>query len=449
MTTLITLVLPIGGDAGPFDLYSNVGGYAIPFETNISASALQAGYTSYLVPNGTTIIRVTSVGVCTNSIDITVGLTPTTTTTSSSSSSTSTTTSTAVPTTTTTSSSTSSSTSTSSTTTTTTTCACLYGSVTIDQVDIDASDDGTVYVQYQDCDGHGFCDPETPCVGGVPYTVAGVYPNDICILNTSTPTCPTSIYIITGGLCNVSEGGSTVILGGCCTSPPTTTTTTTLACISYLATISSGSGNVGYTDCNGDPGFGDVFPLEPLSFCALEGTQSGSVGVVITDNGPCTSPEVGCYTITFNPDTECPGDPGHVTVSYTECNGTQVIGEVINTGGTSTRCALVGGSELQPAYVCGTGTISLGAACIQLGLISSASAPSDACPLPMPIDCWISGTGSPNAGDVIYLDAAMTTVLEGDGGYYHFELAISPGVTYSALVNILGTIESFGFTICP
>jgi hypothetical protein len=67
----------------------------------------------------------------------------------------------------------------------------------------------------------------------------------------------------------------------------------------------------------------------------------------------------------------------------------------------------------------------------------------------MPIDCWISGTGSPNAGDVIYLDAAMTTFLVGDGGYYHFELAISPGVTYSAIVNVLGTIESFGFTICP
>lgn len=124
MTTLITLVIPIGGDSGPFNLSSNVNGYTPPFETNISASTLTAGYTTALVPDGTTTIRVTSVGVCTNYIDIPVGLTPTTTTTSSSSS-TSTSTTTAAPiTTTTTSSSTSTSTSTSTTTvapTTTTT----------------------------------------------------------------------------------------------------------------------------------------------------------------------------------------------------------------------------------------------------------------------------------------------------------------------------------------
>jgi hypothetical protein len=282
MTTLITLVLPIGGDAGPFNLYSNVGGYAIPFETNVSASALQAGYTTSLVPDGTTIIRVTSVGVCTNSIDITVGLTPTTTTTSSSTStSTSSSTTTSVP-----------------TTTTTTTCACLYGTVTIDQFDIDASDDGTVYVQYQDCDGHGFCDPGTPCVGGVPYTVAGVYPNDICILNTSTPNCPINIYIITGGLCNISEGGSTVTLGGCCTEftttttttvAPTTTTSTTqepgVLCTCYtldytppLSGQPTGVTTYSYTNCAGEVGNINVYDLFPEDVCAQEGSIVKTTG---------------------------------------------------------------------------------------------------------------------------------------------------------------------------
>ena len=125
MTTLITLSIPVGGDAGPFNLYSNTDGYTVPFATGISAAALTAGYTSTVVPEGTTVIRVVSTGWCTNYIDITINLIPTTTTTSSTSTSSTTTTSTtAVPTTTTTSSSTSTTTSTTTvpvTTTTTTT----------------------------------------------------------------------------------------------------------------------------------------------------------------------------------------------------------------------------------------------------------------------------------------------------------------------------------------
>jgi hypothetical protein len=120
MKVLITLVLPVGGDAGPFNLYSDTDGYVTPFATNISASALIAGYTVTNVPDGTTIIKVQSVGVCTNFVNVQVNVLPTTTTTSSSS--TTSTSTTAGPTTTTTSSS---STSTSSTTTSTTTINCI------------------------------------------------------------------------------------------------------------------------------------------------------------------------------------------------------------------------------------------------------------------------------------------------------------------------------------
>ena len=63
-------------------------------------------------------------------------------------------------------------------------------------------------------------------------------------------------------------------------------------------------------------------------------------------------------------------------------------------------------------------------------------------------NCWISGTGEPNAGDVIYTDAAMTTVFPGDGDFYHFTLDLST-IEYSARVNINGIIQSTGFTICP
>jgi len=105
MIALITLVLPIGGDAGPFNLLSNTDGYTVPFETGVSTAALVAGYTSIVVPEGTTTIRVVSTGICTNYIDIEISLIPTTTTTSSSSTST-TSTSTSTSTSTTTSSTT-------------------------------------------------------------------------------------------------------------------------------------------------------------------------------------------------------------------------------------------------------------------------------------------------------------------------------------------------------
>ena len=84
MTVLITLTIPPGGDAGPFNLYSDTDGYVLPFATGISALVLTAGFLATNVPPGTTIIRVISTGVCTNYIDIPINLITTTTTTSSS-----------------------------------------------------------------------------------------------------------------------------------------------------------------------------------------------------------------------------------------------------------------------------------------------------------------------------------------------------------------------------
>jgi hypothetical protein len=97
-TVLITLTLA-GTDTGPFDLYSDVDGYVSAFETGVPKASLVGGYVSVLVPDGATVIRVKSTGVCSNYIDLAISGTTTTTTTSSStttttSSSTSTTTST-------------------------------------------------------------------------------------------------------------------------------------------------------------------------------------------------------------------------------------------------------------------------------------------------------------------------------------------------------------------
>jgi uncharacterized protein (TIGR02145 family) len=82
MTVLITLTTA-GLDAGPFDLYSNVDGYSVPFETGVSKLALLAGYTSTLVTDNTITVRVRSTGVCTNYIDIPIGGITTTTTSTS------------------------------------------------------------------------------------------------------------------------------------------------------------------------------------------------------------------------------------------------------------------------------------------------------------------------------------------------------------------------------
>jgi len=130
MLIQISITIPPGGAAGPFDLYSDVDGFTTPFETQVPAVDLVAGYTVTL-PMGATIIRVCSVGTCENCIDLPTNCPTTTTsttvepttTTTTTVDPTTTTTTTAEPTTTTTSTSTSTTTttSTSSTTTTTTT----------------------------------------------------------------------------------------------------------------------------------------------------------------------------------------------------------------------------------------------------------------------------------------------------------------------------------------
>jgi hypothetical protein len=80
MTVLITLTTA-GSDSGPFNLYSNLDGYISAFATGVSKAALLAGYSSSVVPDFTTVIRVLSTGDCTNYIDITLNAPVTTTTT--------------------------------------------------------------------------------------------------------------------------------------------------------------------------------------------------------------------------------------------------------------------------------------------------------------------------------------------------------------------------------
>jgi hypothetical protein len=60
-----------GADTGPFDLYSDVGGYATAFESGVSKAALLSGtFLSSNVPTGTIICRVKSAGACVNYVDM-------------------------------------------------------------------------------------------------------------------------------------------------------------------------------------------------------------------------------------------------------------------------------------------------------------------------------------------------------------------------------------------
>jgi hypothetical protein len=291
MTILITLVLPPGGDAGPFNLYSNTDGYVAAFATNISAAALQAGYTALFVPEGTTTIRVTSIGVCTNFVNVQVNVLPTTTTTSSSSTSTTTSTSTtagltttstttATPSTTTTtsSSSTSTSTSTSTSSTTTTTTTFPIGCYEYTLIAFFPED---LFFEYVDC-----------VTGPQDVTLnSEVVPSvTVCATSVTPPAAP--------------EDKWDVVVGDECVIPTTTTTTTMPLQEGFRSTTSdpsdacglpltepcwiSGTGDIStgdtvYTDALGTTPFigdGDFYNVKILSYPNSYSVQISSGGVI-------------------------------------------------------------------------------------------------------------------------------------------------------------------------
>lgn len=72
MIVLLTLTTA-GSDSGPFNLYSNLDGYITAFETGVDKATLEAGY-STTVPDGASVVRITSTGDCINFVDITLRL---------------------------------------------------------------------------------------------------------------------------------------------------------------------------------------------------------------------------------------------------------------------------------------------------------------------------------------------------------------------------------------
>jgi hypothetical protein len=74
MTETVKITITSAGvDAGPFDIYSDLDGYAVPFETDVPKSSfLGEGYSTSLTPGGSSIVKLTSKGTCTDSIFVNI-----------------------------------------------------------------------------------------------------------------------------------------------------------------------------------------------------------------------------------------------------------------------------------------------------------------------------------------------------------------------------------------
>src|SRR5574339_1069802 len=81
-TMYILVTCTVGGNTGPFNLYSDVDGYSIAFETGVTAAQVTAGFFTQNAPVGTTVVRVQSTGACATSVLVPIAGVPTTTTTS-------------------------------------------------------------------------------------------------------------------------------------------------------------------------------------------------------------------------------------------------------------------------------------------------------------------------------------------------------------------------------
>ena len=73
MQNVLVTLTTAGSSTGPFDIYSNSDSYAVPLVSGVSKATLLAGYV-VSAPDDATILRITSTGTCTNSIDLGIGV---------------------------------------------------------------------------------------------------------------------------------------------------------------------------------------------------------------------------------------------------------------------------------------------------------------------------------------------------------------------------------------
>ena len=239
MTVFITLTTA-GADTGPFNLFSDLD-LVTPFEVNIPKSALVAGYSSTVVPPGTTIIRVRSISpLCNNYIDITL-------------------------------------------TTLDCTCTLYTGMATFSPLPLPNGYLGASF-GFTTCDEAG---------DYITQDIPEGFPISIC--------CRTNSLVLLNGGWNANMDPD--LCGEWC--PTTTTTTTTLAdctCSLYTGTADSGTGvTLRYKLCNGGGVTTQTFfgPNTNISLCC----RTGAISVVdgawsFNLPEPCSPPSTWCTTTT-------------------------------------------------------------------------------------------------------------------------------------------------------
>ena len=279
MTVLITLTTA-GADSGPFNLYSNIDGYASAFEIGVSKSALLAGYPSALVPDYTTIIRIVSTGDCTNYIDIPLSEYTTTTT----------------------------------TTTATVSTFCYNGlwelddpahpgggSVTyINSLGIEITIDNIWIGEPVSIDALSIINTigvdAVYCCGS--YELFGGVSGATYSFTDCSTGLPVTVVIPAGdsvSVCHAIPYPPGQYLDNCIFASTTTTTTTIspiIACIQYTISTNSGSGQTyTYTDCFGNPDqsgtIGGVSGFDSNTFCAEENSVIGTGQTTTSYDGPC------------------------------------------------------------------------------------------------------------------------------------------------------------------
>ena len=278
MNVLITLTTA-GIDTGPFNLYSNTDSYVTAFQTNIAKSLLVAGYTSTVVPAGTTYVRVKSTGLCTNYIDIYVTGSGTTTTTT-----------TATPTT---------------TTTTTTEVVTYYnvvlcGTSTPSVIRYNGPNNVTLGVVVQSTNGSCYT---VSSVGTGPETVGTLLTQFVSCVACQAAPPPTTTTTSTSTSTSTTTSTSTSTTTSTSTSTTTTTTTSILTSCEEWRNDTLEEATVTYTPCNSVTPVSNYALATTSSVCAVYGSITVTVGGPLTLVGSCNTPGPTTTTTTAIPGT--------------------------------------------------------------------------------------------------------------------------------------------------
>jgi len=402
MLIQITLTIPPGGAAGPFDLFSNADGFASPFETQVSAADLVAGYTVTL-PMGATIIRVCSTGTCENCIDLptncptttsTTTVAPTTTTTTTVAPTTTTTT-TVAPTTTTTTTvapTTTTTTTVAPTTTTTTTVAPTTTTTT------------------------------TENLHKLTWDLLTTTP--LAIDTVSIEILANSVVVATGSITGAANplGGDVLIQNGANVVINVTNSKAGTNAFINKATLDS---VVVLNDAQTASGS----LVSSFNFTKTIGTQY--VDVIGDINAPTTT-----TTTTVAPTTTT------TTVAPTTTTTTAAPTTTTTTTSAVANCDLGTITATGPAQSTTT-TTTVGGLYQGLMSMSPQSSSIAACSQSTILDVWVTNvnsSGSPTLSSLIYTNISGTTLFQGNGGYHIFSSTPQPGVEYVYTVSAGGQV---------